>query len=71
MFHVEHYKTGKLNMKSLKFIQDVYDDDMLVFQKGYVYPISFESEDAFMVGHYGISRDLVSDYYIITEEEED
>ena len=68
MFHVEHYK-GKLNMKCLDFIEDVYDDDILVFKKGQRYHISYESEDAYMTGHYGISKSLQNILYIIQEED--
>lgn len=57
-------------MKYLKFIEDVYDDDILVFKKGERYPVSYESDNAYIIGTYGIDISLESTFYIIQEEED-
>ena len=54
-------------MKYLKFIEDVYDDNILVFKKGERYSVSYESDDAYMIGNYGIDISLEGLFYQIEE----
>jgi len=54
--------------KYCKFLEDIYDDQELIWQKGQSYLVIFENDELYQFGDHAISKKDEGKYYTVWSE---